>query len=147
MRDASRRLPFIDVEGCLKAHSRFGRRLDDVEVFAIWADAFVEWDRARSGRSTEADIPLVEIVRASLRDVLDVEAPVPLDGGYRLVDDLGMDSLALIELVEHLEAATGRSLPDQVLGDLSTVQDLLTMFEAARASSLADNALGLGAPR
>ena len=42
----------------------------------------------------------------------------------RLIEDLGLDSLALAELGEHVAASTGREMTPEELGDLRTVEDL-----------------------
>jgi acyl carrier protein len=43
----------------------------------------------------------------------------------RLQDDLGLDSLALLELVESLEARLDVTVPDEDTGLVQTVGDLL----------------------
>ena len=42
----------------------------------------------------------------------------------RLIEDLGLDSLALAELAEHIAAHAGREFSPAELGDLRTVDDL-----------------------
>jgi long-chain acyl-CoA synthetase len=42
----------------------------------------------------------------------------------RLIEDLGLDSLALAELGEHVAARTGREITPEELGNLRTVEDL-----------------------
>jgi acyl carrier protein len=68
----------------------------------------------------------LELVRGSLADILEV-SPDKI-GEAASFDDLGADSLALIELVESLEKDLGgRSLDfrveDEDLEDLKTVRD------------------------
>lgn len=41
----------------------------------------------------------------------------------RFVDDLGFDSLALLELFLVLEAIAGRVLPEELLDSIETVED------------------------
>jgi acyl carrier protein len=70
---------------------------------------------------------VVEIVRANLADILEVE-PSTISEGQSFVDDLGADSLALIELVEALEEdlaerSVGFRIEDEDLVDLKTVRD------------------------
>lgn len=70
---------------------------------------------------------VVEIVRASLADILEVD-PATITEGQSFVDDLGADSLALIELVEDLEKelgerSVGLRIEDEDLVDLKTVRD------------------------
>jgi len=55
----------------------------------------------------------------------------------RLIEDLGLDSLALAELGEHVAARTGREMTPEELGNLRTVEDL----QQAIAHNAAANAL------
>ncbi len=62
-----------------------------------------------------------------LGEILEVD-PAGISGGDRFIDDLGADSLALIELVESLEEELGErtvgfSIDDDDLADLQTVAD------------------------
>jgi long-chain acyl-CoA synthetase len=47
--------------------------------------------------------------------------------GTRLIEDLGLDSLALAELAEHIGEHLGRDIGAEELGDLRTVDDLQTL--------------------
>jgi long-chain acyl-CoA synthetase len=47
-----------------------------------------------------------------------------ISSATRLIEDLGLDSLALAELGEHVAARTGRELTPEELGNLRTVEDL-----------------------
>lgn len=47
-----------------------------------------------------------------------------------LTDDLGADSLALVELVMALDEATGISVDDGDLGSLKTVGDIMNYLQA-----------------
>ena len=66
-----------------------------------------------------------------------------LSGGHRLVDDLGLDSLAVIEMVLALEAELGRPFPADAIADQMTVQDVVTLIEHAGAAPLGP---GVGRP-
>lgn len=48
----------------------------------------------------------------------------------RLQEDLGADSLAAMELMMALEEATGKSIADDAMPGLKTVQDVLDYLEA-----------------
>ena len=48
----------------------------------------------------------------------------------RLVDDLGTDSLTLVELAMAIEEATGVSVEDEALPTLQTVGDIKAYLEA-----------------
>lgn len=70
---------------------------------------------------------IVEIVRANLGDILEID-PSTISEGQSFVDDLDADSLALIELVEALEEELGERsvgfrIEDEDLVDLKTVRD------------------------
>ncbi len=68
-----------------------------------------------------------ELVRGLLADILETE-PAGISEGDSFTDDLGADSLALIELVDELEEelgerAEGFRIEDEDLEDLKTVRD------------------------
>jgi acyl carrier protein len=70
---------------------------------------------------------IFDIVRDRLADILEID-PATISEGQSFVDDLGADSLALIELVEALEEALservgGFRIEDEDLEDLKTVRD------------------------
>jgi len=67
------------------------------------------------------------IIRDRLADILEIE-PDSISEGQSFVDDLGADSLALIELVEAIEEELGERtvgfrIEDEDLEDLKTVRD------------------------
>ncbi len=47
-----------------------------------------------------------------------------------LIDDLGADSLSIMELHMELEEKTGVKIPDEAVADIHTVQDVLDALEA-----------------
>jgi acyl carrier protein len=68
-----------------------------------------------------------ELIRDRLADILEIE-PSTIAEGASFNDDLGADSLALIELVEALEEELGERsvgfrIDDEDLEDLKTVRD------------------------
>lgn len=68
-----------------------------------------------------------DLIRDRLADILETE-PSGIAEGDSFADDLGADSLALIELVEELEEelgerAAGFRIEDEDLEDLKTVRD------------------------
>jgi acyl carrier protein len=68
-----------------------------------------------------------ELIRGCLADILEV-GPETISEGASFGDDLGADSLALIELVEALEEELGERtvgfhIDDEDLEDLRTVRD------------------------
>lgn len=46
-----------------------------------------------------------------------------------IVDDLGADSLDLVELLMTLEDETGKTIPDDKVADLKTVGDVVALLE------------------
>jgi acyl carrier protein len=70
---------------------------------------------------------VLELVRGCLADILEI-APESIAESASFGDDLGADSLALIELVEALEEDLGERtvgfrIDDEDLEDLKTVRD------------------------
>lgn len=68
-----------------------------------------------------------DLIRDRLADILETE-PSGINEGDSFADDLGADSLALIELVEELEEELGERsvgfrIEDEDLEDLKTVRD------------------------
>lgn len=80
-----------------------------------------------------------ELVRDRLADILETE-PSGISEGNSFADDLGADSLALIELVEELEEELGERsvgfrIEDEDLEDLKTVRDAVDyVFEKLAGS-------------
>ncbi len=72
-------------------------------------------------------VSVLELIRSQLSDILEI-SPDSVQEGSSFVDDLDADSLALIELVEALEADLGPRIEgfrieDEDLEDLRTVRD------------------------
>ncbi len=86
--------------------------------------------KSSEGTSTGGppDRPAVlTLIRERLADILEIE-PSAISEGASFVDDLGADSLALIELVEAIEEemnerTVGFRIEDEDLEDLKTVRD------------------------
>lgn len=78
---------------------------------------------------------VLEIVRNNLAEILEMDASA-IGEGQSFVDDLGADSLALIELVDALEGdvaeKTGKQfrIEDEDLADLKTVRDAVDFVVA-----------------
>ncbi len=80
------------------------------------------WNRARWTATRSSSSSTI-----GLADILEIEAGT-ISEGQSFVDDLGADSLALIELVEALEEELGERtvgfrIEDEDLEDLKTVRD------------------------
>ena len=70
---------------------------------------------------------VLQLVRERLAEILEIE-PSAINEGASFTEDLDADSLALIELVEALEAdlatrSVGFRIEDEDLEDLKTVRD------------------------
>ncbi len=81
---------------------------------------------------------VLELVRASLGEILEVDPSSIAEGAS--FDDLGADSLALIELVEALEEELGERtvgfrIDDEDLEDLKTVRDAVDYVVAKLEAS------------
>ncbi len=48
----------------------------------------------------------------------------------KIVDDLGADSLDVVELLMQLEDSTGKTIPDEKVADIKTVGDLVKTLES-----------------
>lgn len=57
----------------------------------------------------------------------------PLDADTRLREDLGADSLDMIELLFELEQATGVTIEERAAADIQTVGDAVRTVEKAIA--------------
>lgn len=113
----ARRSSAVTHEGTRRRQQRLGPVLVDLELYAAWQPP----DRPHDPRLHLGD--LHRLVAALAPTPPDVVHP-----GHRLVEDLGYDSLALLELIDVLDARAG---PDQpvLLDDLDhplTVADLPT---------------------
>lgn len=80
---------------------------------------------------------VVEKVRTHLADILEID-PASVSEDQSFVDDLGADSIALIELVDSLEQDFSVDLPDFQFDDddlvnLKTVRDAVDYVVAAYA--------------
>ncbi len=86
------------------------------------------------GRDRLGPDDVVRCVRFNTAEVLELaDADVALDA--RLVDDLGADELALIDLVEAIEEELGErtvgfAIADDDLADVATVGDLVDVVSA-----------------
>ena len=73
-------------------------------------------------------------IRAALAEFLKRDVTT-IEPRQALRDDLGVDSLATIELLFNIEDAFGLQIPDQDLRTLVTVGDVIAYVEAKTAPS------------
>lgn len=75
----------------------------------------------------------LELLRTLLVDRMSIDASdIVLEANLR--DDLGMDSLDALELAAGLDEDLGIKVPEDELGDLRTVQDVILRIDRARES-------------
>lgn len=70
-----------------------------------------------------------EKVRSVIAETLTCDVEAAADSA-RLVEDLGADSLMLVELAMAIEEATGVAVEDEALPTLKTVGDIKAYWEA-----------------
>jgi len=94
------------------------RKIKRNEVVALIHQMIERKDRPAAGESADIEPWLVDALAQVCQDGAGVNA------GTRLIEDLGLDSLALAELGEHLAVHTGRELTAEQLGNIKTVGEL-----------------------
>lgn len=118
-------------EGTLKSHFRLGQGYEDIEISAVWADLYLQrYAQGARVEPRELSHSAISDVAAAIANVVGV-VDEELTGGHRLISDLGLDSLALLEVLDLLEAQYGCTLelglPDD--GHELTVQSLVAALE------------------
>lgn len=73
--------------------------------------------------SVESIESIEKKVRAIIVEQLDVEDPDSVTAEKTFTDDLGADSLGIVELVLALEEAFGIKIPDDKVDEIKTVGD------------------------
>ena len=71
---------------------------------------------------------IYDSVVEALCNQLNLEAS-DIDISSSLVDDLGADSISMLEIIMELEDVFNIDIPDEVAEDLRTVSDLVTYIE------------------
>ena len=106
-----------------------------VEVYAVWAAEFLaRRDRLERWRPrvVGAGPPgTLAVVAAAITSVSAHPYGEPIAASHRLLDDLLLDSLALAELIELLEARAGRELELDTLDGDACVADLVALIDGA----------------
>ena len=80
---------------------------------------------------------LIALVTGIARELRAGDGSLRVDLDTDLYRDLGLDSLARMELLGRLERAAGASLPDRALAEATTPRELLRAFESVRSPTLA----------
>lgn len=73
--------------------------------------------------------------------------PASIQPDYHLRDDLGLDSMAVIELVYRIEEAFNLQIPDEDLGGMTTVQHVIDYVERRLQPSRAEKPVAPPASR
>ncbi|MFD5029513.1 acyl carrier protein [Streptomyces sp. NPDC058220] len=71
-----------------------------------------------------------EIISLTVRTAPDLEAEVTAESSF---EELGMDSLTRIDLLAAVEKNFGQSVPDEKVGDLLRVTDVVDFLTASKA--------------
>lgn len=72
---------------------------------------------------------MVDKVRALLAEQLNIDVKT-VKATSRIVEDLGADSLDMIEMLMSLEENFGISVPDDKVASLKTVEDIVAFIKA-----------------
>ena len=97
------------------------RKIKRAEVAAILRRMVASHDEARATVSLEVEPWLAE----ALAQV--ANGSPNISPATRLIEDLGLDSLALAELAEHITVKAGRDLSAEELSNVATVEDLQSL--------------------
>ena len=71
---------------------------------------------------------MLEEIAKILADQLGI-SPADIKPESEIVKDLGADSLDVVELLMTLEDNTGKTIPEDKVGDLKTVDDVVKLLE------------------
>lgn len=71
-----------------------------------------------------------EVIALTERTAPDLEATVTADLSF---DEMGMDSLTRIDLLAAVEKAYGLQVPDDKIGDLLRISDVVDFLTASKA--------------
>ena len=77
----------------------------------------------------------VEVVRRHLSEVVELEGDTPLGEKVDLVEELGLTSIEVMELIEQLEDTFDVAFPLNDLADVRTIDDLARHVEKLTESS------------
>ncbi len=81
------------------------------------------------------DAEFRETIRRELRSIRRDKLPPGWDDDSHFRDDLGLDSLDLVEMVARLEQATGIFVPDEDVAQLMSISATVDYVQARRRAS------------
>jgi acyl carrier protein len=130
------RLGVARIEGVFKAHTKIGPEYHDMQQMAVWADDYRQF-RKREGLASHSNDGGGELFSQLCMILYEMGyGPAEtISGGTRLIDDLGLDSLALVEVMVEFEQVVGRDLDWSDIGAGVCMQDLVELSEAASAGA------------
>lgn len=82
-----------------------------------------------------SDALLGASIKRELREIQPLKLPPDWPDDARFVDDLGLDSLDLVEMVAHLEQSTSLFVPDADLSQLTSVTTTIAYVRHRQAES------------
>ncbi len=120
--------PVVALEGVLRGHEFFEGQWVDTHVLAIhratWADRPQRWSTDGLAAWLGNDPVDPDAFVAEVADVLDLSLPANVDAlSLKLVDDLHLDSLGLLQLIDLVEGDSGGDLPPEALASITTLGD------------------------
>lgn len=137
LRQVMDRLGVVRAEGVFKAHTKIGSGYYDMQQLAVWAEDYREFRNREGYRASSGDSG--DDPFAQLRDALVEMGYGPAEmlfGGTRLIEDLGLDSLALVELMSVLESVVGGSVDTEGMSAEVCIQDLVELVDAEHRKRL-----------
>lgn len=134
--------PCVSIEGVLTQNQFHDGRFVDTLILAVDRGRFFE-HREGLTRLIEQSSGLSPVSVAFEQFVNDLPPELiahsaqlgSVTGGTLLAEELGVDSLGLIELVAWIEDRFDVTVPDADVGELRTAQDLFALYETALQES------------
>ena len=121
--------PVVRHEGHLSQHLLMAGEYRDLDIFAIFATDYQRhFDGRDSPSAPKLDGPSYQALTELICEVAGIEMQY-FDGGTLLFDDIGLDSLAIVEVIDRLDemGADIARLPTDV--SVLSVQDLFSLVE------------------
>ena len=145
---------FAKVSAGLSAHNRIRiLRFTDSELPRTRTrkvkrtEVVISLERILRGGGDERSLSNAEIAPWLVDVLLQVTSEVPeITSATRLIEDLGLDSLALAELAEHIATRAGRELNADQLANVSTIGDLQQLLDEGQSRPRLPSYAGFARP-